>query len=501
LDNNTPTLFIDSTSTEYLAKPETKKAANHRTLTYDYFLKERITECPHCGHVGVHIHKNKTILLKHASTGLDRIQINVHYHSYRCPECRKLAIDTIPFRCGNTYYTAYFKAQILYYLEDYGLSLKKCAEITGATPKQVKEIKKEALALLAGDLKPTHYSQYIAIDEFLLGHPHRYCTIVIDAETGELLYLEKGKSKAQVEGFMRFVGEGFMNHVKAVVMDMNNTYYPAISKSYPHIALNYDPFHLVQWFRDKVMDSLRKSEYKRLKKEADKARDEGRKEDADDLMSQAKKMFDSRFFLMTSRTALEAKDKANKELNKEYKDRCMELGIELPEGHKDRRENHVEALDAVLKADERMATAYTLGNDLRDIIHIRDVNEMAEKLDEWVKAARNSKITQLTRFSNTIINRWDGILNMAKFGLSTGVLEGTNCYIKNMRRSAFGYSDFDFFGLLIWEHTHKSASRKKTESSRVKKVYKTRTKKNDKPASKQTIYIKERDRFAQLIAS
>ena len=67
----------------------------------------------------------------------------------------------------------------------------------------MKEIKKEALAILAGDLKPTHYSRYIAIDEFLLEHPHRYCTIVIDAETGELLYLEKGKSKAQIEGFMR----------------------------------------------------------------------------------------------------------------------------------------------------------------------------------------------------------------------------------------------------------------------------------------------------------
>ena len=253
-----------------------------------------------------------------------------------------------------------------------------------------------------------------------------------------------------------------MNSVKAVVMDMNNTYYPAISKSYPHIALNYDPFHLVHWFQDKVMDYLRKSEYKRLKKVADMSRGEGREEDADDLMSQAKKMFDSRFFLMTSRTALEAKDKTNKELNKEYKDRCRELGIEPPKGHKDRRENHVEALDDVLKADKKIATAYTLGNDARDIIHIRDVNEMTEKLNEWIKTARKTKITQLARFSNTIINRWDGILNMASFGLSTSILEGTNCYIKNMRRSAFGYSNFDFFGLLIWEYAHKSASRKKT---------------------------------------
>lgn len=501
MDNNTPLLFIDSPSPEYLANPSVHNYGTYRTLTYDYHLPSRITKCPHCGHEGLHVHKNLELTLKHVSTFIDIIQLRVYYHSYRCPECRKLTRDTIPMRCGDTHFTYYYKAQILRLLEDYGITMKKCAQLMKATPRQVKEIKKEALAIMAGDLKPTHYSRYIAIDEFLLEHPHRYCTIVIDAETGELLYLEKGKSKAQVEGFMRFVGEDFMNHVEAVVMDMNNTYYPAISKAYPHIDLNYDPFHLVQWYQDKVIDSLRKAEYKRIKKEAEKAREEGREEDADALMAEAKKLFDSRFLLMTSRTTLEAKDKANREANKEYRERCKQLGIEPPAGHKDRRENNVEALDAVLKADEKLATAFALGNELRDIIHIRDVEEMTARLEDWVKTAKNSKISQLTRFANTILRHWEGIRNMAKHGLSTGILEGTNCYIKNMRRSAFGYSDFDFFGLLIWEHTHMSAAHKKAETCRVKRKYKPRTKKNEKPASKQTIYIKERDRFGNVIAS
>ncbi len=501
MDSNIPSLFIDSPSPEYLANPTVHNHGTYRTRSYDYMLPKQITKCPHCGHEKLHIHKNLKMTLKHASLFLDEIRLVVYYHAYRCPKCRKLTRDTIPFRCGDTSYTLYYKAQILMFLEDYGLTMKKCAQLMRATPKQVKEIKKEALALLAGDLKPTHYSKHIAIDEFMLEHPHRFCTIVIDADTGELLYLEKGKSKAQVEGFMKFVGEDFMNHVEAVVMDMNNTYYPAISKAYPHIDLNYDPFHLVQWFQNKVMDGLRKAEYKRLKDKADKARKEGREDDADALMDEAKKLFDSRFILMTSRTTLEAKDKANKELNEQYLARCAELGIEPPEGHKGRRENNVESLDAVLKSDEKLATAFVLGEELKEIIHIRNMKEMEEKLEAWVKTAQNSKINQLTRFANTILRHWDGIKNMAKHGLSTGILEGTNCYIKNMRRSAFGYSDFDFFGLLIWEHTHKKAAYKKAESARVKKVYKPRTKKNEKPASKQTIYIKERDKFGKLIAS
>ncbi len=78
MDNNSPLLFIDSTSAEYLANPKTRIATKHRTLTYDYFLKERITKCPHCEHEGVHIHKNKTILLKQDSTGYKSMYTIIH---------------------------------------------------------------------------------------------------------------------------------------------------------------------------------------------------------------------------------------------------------------------------------------------------------------------------------------------------------------------------------------------------------------------------------------
>ncbi len=82
-----------------------------------------------------------------------------------------------------------------------------------------------------------------------------------------------------------------------------------------------------------------------------------------------------------------------------------------------------------------------------------------EKLEKWVRTAQNSKILQLTRFANTIIRHWDGIPNMARFRLSVVILEGTNGYIKNMRRSAFASSDFEFFG-----HTHNNAKRKRDTS-------------------------------------
>lgn len=501
MNDSTPELFFDS-SILINSKPVIEDKNTYRIMTFDIANPaERPEACPHCGHAGLHVHRRKEIALSHASTGIDLIKLNVHYNSYRCPECHKIITERITMRCGDSHYTNYYKAQSLFIIGEYGYTLKNAARIMHGTPKQMKDFKKEYLESISGDLKPKHYSRYIAIDEFLLEHPHRYCTIIIDSETGELLYLEKGKSKAQVEGFIKFVGDVFMNHVQAVAMDMNNTYYNAIHERFPHIGICYDGFHLIKWFQDKVIATLRKAEYKRLKKDAAIKKSEGSYDGAEAIMEEAKKIFDSRFILMSSRKTLEARDKANSELNKETRERYESLGEEIPDGYRFRRENNLSSLDSVLKANENLAVAYDLGSELQDIIHCRSVGEIEDKLTSWLRTAENAKVSQITWFTKTIKNRWDGIVGMARYGINSAVLEGLNGYIKNMRRSSFGFSDFDFFGLLIWEHTHKKAERKINSAYHVKKTYKTRTKPNSRKASKQTIYIKERNSNGKCLSA
>ena len=58
-------------------------------------------------------------------------------------------------------------------------------------------------------------------------------------------------------------------------------------------------------------------------------------------------------------------------------------------------------------------------------------------------------ISQLTRFTRTVTNRMDSIVSRAIFHISSGRIEGVNSFIKAMRRSAFGYQDFDYFAYLI----------------------------------------------------
>ncbi|MBK5200099.1 MAG: transposase [Spirochaetaceae bacterium] len=63
-------------------------------------------------------------------------------------------------------------------------------------------------------------------------------------------------------------------------------------------------------------------------------------------------------------------------------------------------------------------------------------------------------IRWLTFFAKMIRKRWDRIINRSTYHVSSGRIEGLNAWIKNRRRMSFGLSSFDYFTLLIWEHTY-----------------------------------------------
>ena len=126
---------------------------------------------------------------------------------------------------------------------------------------------------------------------------------------------------------------------------------------------------------------------------------------------------------------------------------------------------------------------------------------MEDKPNACLKTARNAKVTQITCSTKTIENRWDGIVGMARFGISGAILEGVDGHVRNMKRSPFCFSDFDFFGLLTREHTHKKAKRKTEEASHVRRRYKPGSGLNRRKASEQTVYIRERDSNGKTISA
>lgn len=256
--------------------------------------------CPDCS---TKLVKNGTLVttLRHIPLGLEHTKIKVSYARFRClnTDCKfNTRSQSIPFKANGYRITKALKECIERLLSD-GCTLKQAAELTGLDKMTVKSIHKELLlSKFTTDgktlIKPERQARYLAIDEFKLHDGYKYATVIIDWETGHILYLTHGKKKAVVYEFMDHVGDEWMSKVEAAACDMNSDFEEAFKERYPKLDIVYDRFHIIKNFNDKVVSEIRKDEQKRLAEEG--------------TPEAAKQLKNSRYILMSKRSTLVEKD-------------------------------------------------------------------------------------------------------------------------------------------------------------------------------------------------
>src|SRR5690606_23981413 len=64
----------------------------------------------------------------------------------------------------------------------------------------------------------------LAMDEFAIQKGHRYATVVVDPERKRVLWVGRGRSRAEIRPFFELLGPVRCAQVRAVAMDMNSAY-------------------------------------------------------------------------------------------------------------------------------------------------------------------------------------------------------------------------------------------------------------------------------------
>jgi len=253
--------------------------------------------CSNCGS-RMHVHGTNDASLRHVSVGNEPMIIQFEKVRHYCPHCSQTRMQEVPFQAKGHRITE----QLYNFVRDllsWGLTLKMVSKIAGLGKNTVKQIDLERLRdlyTIDGErlIKPERQARVLGIDEFLLHKGHKYATVIIDMETGHILWLAFGRKKACVYAFIEHVGLEWMAGVEAVACDMNSDFQQAFQDSCPHIKVVFDHFHICKNFNDKVVSEVRKDEQRRLLDEGDK---EG-----------AKALKGSRYILFSSRKSLERKD-------------------------------------------------------------------------------------------------------------------------------------------------------------------------------------------------
>jgi transposase len=263
----------------------------------------------------------------------------------------------------------------------------------------IKEIQKDDLGRRFG--KPSLKDlRRIAIDEIAVRKGYRYLTVVLDLESGRVVFVGEGKGADALKPFWKRVRRSRAK-IEAVATDMCWAYILAVTENLPEAAIVCDRFHVIRLLNDKLTE-LRRELYR------------------------------------------STKDVLQKDVLKGIRWLLVKRSENLDE---DRNEH--QRLQEALKVNEPLALAYYLKEQLGEFWELDGEDEAEAFLLDWLALAEASGIAMLISFARTLRQHALRLLAWYDYPISTGPLEGTNNKIKTLKRQAYGYRDDEFFRLKI----------------------------------------------------
>jgi transposase len=135
------------------------------------------------------------------------------------------------------------------------MTIREVAEHLNVSWDMVKEIHKRYLAQKYGEPSLKDLKS-IAIDEIYNGKKRKYLTIVLNLETGAVVFVGKGKGSEALEPFWEKLGCR-KKKIKSVAIDMSAAYTKAVRENLPKAWLVYDHFHVIKLYNEKLSDLRR----------------------------------------------------------------------------------------------------------------------------------------------------------------------------------------------------------------------------------------------------
>lgn len=129
-------------------------------------------------------------------------------------------------------------------------TLLDVAHLTALNWDTVKDIVKRRLRRDYGrvDLKGV---RYLSIDEIYVGKRRGFYTLVMDIESGRILWVSQGRGKAGLQGFWPRLHRSRVR-IRAVAMDMSGAYWAAVAAALPEAAVVLDKFHIIQLMNQRL---------------------------------------------------------------------------------------------------------------------------------------------------------------------------------------------------------------------------------------------------------
>lgn len=244
----------------------------------------------------------------------------------------------------------------------------------------------------------------IGIDEVSYKRGHKYLVVVVDHDTGRLLWVADGRNKKTLAGFFDTLGEQRCNAITLVSADGADWIADVVGLRCPNAELCMDPYHVVAWVQH-ALDLVRRKVWNTLRR-ADKTTD-------------ARAVARSRFVLWRNPEDLTDKQKTK--------------------------------LDWIAQTNTPLFEAYLLKEQLRQVFAPGGA-ERITRLDLWLDNAAASNLQPFTDLARKMRRYRDDIANSLTHNLSNARVEAMNTKIRLLTRIAFGFKSVKSLIALVRLH-------------------------------------------------
>ena len=244
----------------------------------------------------------------------------------------------------------------------------------------------------------------IGIDEISYKRGHKYLTVVVDHDSGRLVWAAPGRDKATLEASSTRWRPGPDGPSRSPMSPptVRTGSPPWWRNRCPNAVRCADPFHVVKWATE-ALDEVRRQAWNTARGAVTRRR-------AGRATGHAKALKHARYALWKN-----------------------------PENLTDRQQAK---LAWIAKTDPRLHRAYLLKEGLRLVFSL-DPAEAPAALDQWIGWARRCRIPAFVALQRRIVKHQDSILAAIEHGLSNGRIESVNTKIRLITRIAFGFKSPD----------------------------------------------------------
>ncbi len=249
----------------------------------------------------------------------------------------------------------------------------------------------------------------IGIDEISYKRGYKYLTVVVDHDTGRLVWAGEGRDKAVLRRFFDDLGSQRSAAITHVSADGADYIADVVAERCPSAVACADPFHVVQWANN-ALTAVRLESWREARELA--------RHDPPARSGPARK-----------NQWLPGRDRATA---------LKGARFALWKNPENLSEKQHTKLAWIVTSDPRLYRAYLLKEGLRLVFRLPPDHAPAA-LDRWISWARRSRIPAFVELQRRIVRHRTRILAAIEHHMSNGLIESINTKIRLLTRRAFGY--------------------------------------------------------------